>query len=254
MTTSSQRLYDDLAWLWPALSPPDTYADEARGVHRLIQQHGKKTSTKPARLLELGSGGGHMLFHLQKWYDVTGSDLSEPMIRQSINLNPLVTHVQADMRTMRLGETFDVVFIHDALGYMQTRDDLSAALQTAAAHLSQGGLIILMPDETLETFENHQQADDHFQVDDDTHVTLVSHARTLTDTPCDGGLYELTMLFLIRRDGKLDLACDRHHCGLFSQETWRALLEAQGFANIHIDDDCPWRAAPVITAARSDRL
>ena len=50
-------------------------------------------------------------------------------------LNPDCEHVTDDMRTMRLGRIFELVFVHDAVSYLTTEDDLRAALETSAPPL-----------------------------------------------------------------------------------------------------------------------
>jgi trans-aconitate methyltransferase len=44
----------------------------------------------------------------------------------SRKLNPECTHLAGDMRNVRLGRTFDAVFVHDAIMYMTTEVDLRA--------------------------------------------------------------------------------------------------------------------------------
>ncbi len=74
------------------------------------------------------------------------------MLELSQTLNPECEHIQGDMRTLRLGSTFDVVLVHDAIAYMTTEDDLRAVLDTVSAHLRAGGVGILVPDTTRELF------------------------------------------------------------------------------------------------------
>lgn len=38
------------------------------------------------------------------------------------------------MRTVRLGRTFDAVFVHDAVDYMTSEDDLRHVIETAFVH------------------------------------------------------------------------------------------------------------------------
>lgn len=283
MNHTNHKLYDNLAWLWPLLSPPGDYQDEAKGVHQLIckrlgkpvtNSQGEHDITNERTLLELGSGGGHMLLHLQQWYDVTGSDLSAPMLELSASLNPLVTHYQADMRTLRLEETFDVVLIHDALGYMVSRADLAAAIATAHLHLKPDGVLVLLPDEIHETFCDQQTASDSIASPDGKEITLVSHAafgrdetsfaessddKTSHDEFSDDepgeneSTYDLTMLFLIREDGNLRIEEDRHRCGLFSKKTWREVLTQCGFEKISMSKETAWRGSPVIVAQKCSK-
>jgi hypothetical protein len=62
------------------------------------------------------------------------------------------------MRTIRLERQFDAVFIHDAVDYTTAEHDLRDALATAFAHCRPGGVAVLVPDCTAETF---RPAGDH---------------------------------------------------------------------------------------------
>ena len=55
------RLYYELAYLWPIISPPEEYAEEAGHWHDAIRG---KLGPGRHQLLELGVGGGHNLSHL----------------------------------------------------------------------------------------------------------------------------------------------------------------------------------------------
>jgi len=72
-----------------------------------------------------------------------------------------LSHVAGDMRTVRLGRTFDAVFVHDAIMYMTTESDLRAALSTVATHLRPGGTALLVPDATRECFHPDATAHGH---------------------------------------------------------------------------------------------
>ena len=79
------RLYDYLAYLWPLLSPPEEYAEEASywlATLRELLGPGRH------RLLELGSSGGHNLSHLTADIEATAVDMSEGMLAHSRRLNP----------------------------------------------------------------------------------------------------------------------------------------------------------------------
>ena len=99
-----------------------------------------------------------MASHLADRFRLTLVDLSEPMLQVSRALNPTAAHHQGDMRTVRLGEQFDAVLIHDAIDYMTTEDDLRQAIETAYAHVRPGGIAVLVPDDVAESFE---QRTDH---------------------------------------------------------------------------------------------
>jgi SAM-dependent methyltransferase len=104
-------------------------------------------------VLELGSGGGNNAAHLKATFTMTLIDLSEEMLEVSRRLNPECDHHRGDMRTARLGRSFDAIFVHDAVDYMTTRDDLRRAIETAFVHCRPGGIAVFVPDHTRESFE-----------------------------------------------------------------------------------------------------
>ena len=80
-------------------------------------------------MLELGSGGGNNASHLKRRFQLTLVDRSPEMLAVSRRLNPECEHVEGDMRTVRLGRTFDAVFVHDAIAYITTEDDLRGGVR-----------------------------------------------------------------------------------------------------------------------------
>jgi len=143
-------MYTDLADGWTLLSPVEEYVEEAALFEAALLDH---ASTRPRTLLELGAGGGNNVFYLKADFEMTLVDLAEGMLRQSRKINPELLHHQGDMRDVRSGEQFDAVFIHDAIDYMTTRDDLERAMTTAYAHCRAGGVALFAPDSTAVRFE-----------------------------------------------------------------------------------------------------
>ena len=71
--------------------------------------------------------------------------------------NPDCDHHLGDMRTIRLGRRFDAVFVHDAVAYMTTDSDLSAAVSTAFEHCRPGGLLLVAPKHFRESGRAHRR-------------------------------------------------------------------------------------------------
>lgn len=214
---SEARIYNELAHLWPLISPP---LEDATRVEQIVSHLGDCRS-----ILELGCGAGHTLCQMDRErFDLTGVDASSAMIELSRERNPHATHHVADMRTVRLERTFDAVVAHDALEYMVTERDLRDALATAAAHLEVGGTFIAAVTDIDETFIQHDcAADTHDQ--DNTQVTHISYVRR---HPSAVGV-QLEMVLLIREAGELRIEHDTHHCGLFPEARWRSLFQETGF-------------------------
>ncbi len=224
----SHRLYSDLAHLWPLMSPPEDYADEGA---RLQGELRARLGPGRLRLLELGTGGGHLLHHLADEFEATAVDLSEPMLAHSRRLNPGVTHHLGDMRTVRLDETFDAVLIHDAIDYMRTEDDLRAAFATARAHLRPGGLLLAIPDDYVETFTPPHIAHETRRRDG-AELTYVEYS---TDPDPGDTEIETVYVFFFRENGALRVEVDRHTTGLFPIGTWERLLQGSGFEAERLD-------------------
>ncbi|MSP11395.1 MAG: class I SAM-dependent methyltransferase [Chloroflexi bacterium] len=217
------RLYDDLAYLWPWVSVPEDYAEEAsywRAALRAKLGPGRHT------LLELGVGGGNNLSHLSREFQATAVDLSEGMMAHSRQLNPEVDHFVGDMRSVRLGRTFKAVIIHDAIDYLLAEDDLRATFKTAAAHLEAGGILVIAPDWYRETFPD-PYVSHSTTVKDGIELTFIEYEY---DPDPSDTTVETVMLYMIREGGKLRIEEDHHINGIFPLQTWIDLMQAEGFS------------------------
>lgn len=214
--------YRDLASLWPLISPVEDYAAEARHLVEALRARAPAAST----LLELGSGGGHLAFHLKPSFRCVLTDLSAPMLDGARRLNPECEHAVGDMRTLHLGRTFDVVLAHDAIDYMTSEEDLRAVFDVAWRHLSPGGVACFIPDDLADTYEGGTDVSGVDAPDGrgvrlfewsepavPGHTTVVTHYTFLVRDPA----------------GEVRTHYERHVTGLFPRATWVRLLAERGF-------------------------
>lgn len=220
----TEQLYNDLADWWPVISPPSEYAEEAALYVDMI----RGASRRPIReVLELGSGGGNNASHMKYAFAMTLVEPAERMRGLSRALNPECEHLAGDMRTVRLGRAFDAVFVHDAVMYMTTEEDLRAALATVAAHLAPGGVALVAPDVTTETF---RETTEHGGGEDSGGRKARYLQWTLPPEP-GGTSFETHFAFLLREpDGTVRAAHDVHREGLFTRATWLRLFGEVGLA------------------------
>jgi SAM-dependent methyltransferase len=230
------RLYDDLAWLWPILSPPDHYADEAATLREEYARVAPKRRKGRPRLLELGAGGGHLLGHLISDFECTAADLAPAMLDNCARLVPEARRILGDMRTLRLDERFDVVLIHDAIDYMASARDVRAALATAAAHLEPGGVLFVAPTYTRDNFTDGES--DH-DADPSANLTYLSYVHDPDPSDTE---YELVLVYLIRdaRTRAVEATVDRHRCGLFAESEWLSFLAEARFSARQVEDEKAW--------------
>ena len=206
------------------MSPPDHYKEEARYWLRELRS---RLAPCRRRILDLGTGGGHHLHQLTAEFDATAVDLSEAMLAHSRRLNPGVAHHIGDMRTARLGETFDAVLVHDAISYMTTEADLLSVFATARAHLNPGGLLIAAPDDYTDTFAP-PRVDYQTNRNAQTELTYVEYSTDLDPT-------DTTYVFFIKRGSGLRVEVNNHITGLFPMATWARLLTEAGFEVDRVD-------------------
>lgn len=177
-------------------------------------------------VLELGSGGGHNAVHLKTQFAMTLVDISPEMLEMSRQLNPECDHRQGDMRSIRLGRTFDAVFVHDAVDYMTSESDLRQAIETAFVHCHPGGIAVFVPDRTSETFE---AGTDHGG-NDGPDGRGVRYLEWVWDPdPTDS--WALTEYAFLLRDaeGAFRVVHETHRSGLFGREAWLRLVAQAGF-------------------------
>ena len=221
-TPEPLRFYGELAEWWPLISPPDEYAEESAFAATVLG-----SASIPVReVLELGSGGGHSAFHLKRRLTMTLVDVSEQMLDVSRRLNPECEHIQGDMRTVRLERTFDAVFVHDAIDYMASPDDLALAIATAFAHCRPGGIAAFAPDDTRDTFVADT---DHGGTDGDD-GRGVRFLEWSWDPDPDDTWTVTEYAFLLRgRDGSVRSVHETHRLGLFGHDEWLELVGGAGF-------------------------
>lgn len=218
----NQLLYTELADWWPVMSDPSHYDEEAAIFRAAIED----TSGVPVRtVLELGCGGGNNASHLKKHWELTLVDLSPGMLEVSRELNPECEHLEGDMRTVRLGRQFDAVFVHDAIVYMTTEQDLLATLTTAFAHTRPGGAALFVPDYTVESFAPFTSNGGHDHGD-----RSMRYLEWAYDPDPSDSTYTMAFAYMLRERGKpLRSEFEEHVMGMFPRRTWLRLIKRAGF-------------------------
>lgn len=225
------RLYDELAPWFHLLTHPSDYAEEAAYYTRVIEAVAGDGDVRT--LLELGSGGGNNASHMKARFECTLSDISPGMLALSRSINPECEHVEGDMRTLRLGRTFDAVFVHDAVMYMTTEDDLRAAIETAAAHVRPGGVVLLVPDTLRDTFVPEVRHGGH----DGQDGRSLRYLEWTHEPAPSSTTFDVDFAVLLREPGApVRIVHDHQVLGLFEKTAWHRLIEEAGLELVTVDD------------------
>ena len=122
------------------------YSAEAEYVARTLRTEKVEVHT----LLELGSGTGrHGRLLAEMGFEVRGIERSSEMVSiarlatEEVPAPGAFTCDVGDLRSVRLGQTFDaVISLFHVISYQTGDDDLRAAFRTASEHLDEGGLFL----------------------------------------------------------------------------------------------------------------
>ena len=222
MSASGPKLYRELAPWFHLLTAPNEYREDADFYLTVLRT---ATEGEVRTLLELGSGGGNVASHLKRDLDLTLVDISREMLDVSMSINPGLTHVHGDMRSIRLNRQFDAVLIQDAISYITSEFDLRQTLSTAFEHLRPGGAAIFAPDHIRETFEPTTDCGGH-----DGGERALRYVEWLWDPDPTDTAYIQDFAYLLRDvDGSIKVEHDRHVMGLFPRDVWLATLRKVGF-------------------------
>ena len=221
----SNRLYNELAWLWPLWGEPGEYAPYCRNVTRIIREHAQR---EVQTLLNICCGGGKNVFNLKQEFTVTGLDLSPAMLDLARQLNPECRFVQADMRAFSLPEKYDAILVDDGISYITTEAELRLVFERCFAHLEPGGVMFVGPDETRETFLQNRSRVTPAAANKPSGIDVVFVENNFDPDPNDT-VFDALMIYIIRANGKLRIEHDLHRLGLFPLETWLRALPETGF-------------------------
>ena len=215
------KLYNELADWWSLMQPPSVFAKQAGWIAKMLQPEGSKGT---ARMLQLGSGGGHLASHLKQWFEMTLVDLSPQMLELSRSLNPDCRHLEGDMRFLRLEEEFDALLIYDAIAHLLTLEDLRTTMQTARAHLKRGGRALFCPDWTVEDFTPQTRTGGSDGPERGMRF-IEWNQPEISGTVCRSD-----MVYILRHpNGKITIEHDPMQLGVFSESSWRDALDTAGF-------------------------
>lgn len=216
------RLYAELADWWHLFTTPEDYTYETAFYTKVIKDElGDKAKT----MLELGSGGGNSAFHLKKHFNMTLVDLSENMLNVSKRINPECEHYIGNMIDFRTDKKFDVIYVQDAIAYMNTEENLRKTIETAFIHCRPGGMALLIPDFTRDNFKSTIVTGGH-----DRDKRGLRYMEWIWDPEPSDTSYLSDMVYMVKDDsGQMSCVYDRHILGLFSQGKWLELIKEVGF-------------------------
>ncbi|MBD3373106.1 MAG: methyltransferase domain-containing protein [Candidatus Coatesbacteria bacterium] len=195
------------------------YADEVERLLELLDDHDVPRS---GRLLDAACGTGLHLQYLREHFDVEGFDLSPAMLDRALKRLPDVPLHRGDLVCCELGRRFDVVCcLFGSIGYVLTTQRLRACIANLASHLAPGGVLVVEPWLTPESFKPGRPGG---MLVEEEGLKL---AR-MTATRRQGRVSILELHFLLNDGAEVRYFVNRHELGLFSREEMEAAFTAAG--------------------------
>jgi SAM-dependent methyltransferase len=217
-------LYTTHAHLWSLISPLDSYEAE------MVEWCGLVEGRDIREVLDLGSGGGHHLYHLvcglESLSGGVAVDLSGQMLRELSTLLPQFETSEHDMTTLRMNRQFDLVTVHDSFCYLTQLEQIGQLFETIRLHLSPSGMSLVKLDAIADGFEGPYRYLTTFE-NEEREVTLTHYEW---DPQAGDGWLEVVYLFLERECDQVTTREERHRLGLFSKEQLLKMASACGLS------------------------
>lgn len=197
----------------------DDYKQDVDKIKDVFQKYNKSGGNQ---LLDIACGtGGHTAF-LQNTFDVTGIDLSRAMLEVAKRKLSHISFIEADMFDFTLPIQFDlIVNLYGSVGYAKNYEQFLQGLKCVKTHLKKGGIFILTPWKTTETFKTGLYTDN--KTDGEIH-----YCRMKSVNISDDGKINVNMHHLIGRNNHINHYYNTMCLSLFSEHQYRSGIEHAG--------------------------
>ena len=220
MCMKNQVLYGELAKYYDLIYSFKDYKKESARIKALISKYKR---SKGKELLDVACGTGHHLTYLKDEFCCTGVDKSKTVLEIARRNNEGIVFEDADMITLDLGKTFDVITcLFSSIGYVKTLSKLKKTSRNFAKHLKKGGVVLIEPWFTKSAYI---PGSPHMETYDGQDIKI---AR-LSVPRAQGDMSIIDMHYLVAERGKdIKYFVDRHELGLFEVDQTLNILEEAG--------------------------
>jgi SAM-dependent methyltransferase len=211
-------MYAKMADIYDEMYHFKDYRAESDYVKAQVLQRAPSART----LLETAAGTGRFLEFLSQDFVVEGLDLSEEMLSKGRKRLPQLPFHRGDMTDFRLGRQFDVVCcLFRSIAHCKTPERFRGAILAMANHVSPGGLLLVEPFFTPDTFWDDHLVLNEYKGEDMKLVWMYVGKRTGTEV-------ELDIHCLVGTSAGVNHFTEVVELGLFSPDQYRDAFDAAG--------------------------
>ena len=195
------------------------YRGEVEEIAQLVEVHRPDARS----VLDVGCGtGAHLAWFAERYERAEGIEPSARMIEEATIARPGLLIYPGDMRTFRHADRFDVVTsLFSAIGYMTTLEDLHLAVRNMAAHLTEGGVLVVEGWVEPDAWDGSRASSQAVVGDEVVAARVVVSGR-------EGDVSTIEMHYLLATVDGIEHVEEVHRMGLFSGDQYRAAFEAAG--------------------------
>ena len=199
------------------------YEKESMEIKNLLN----KLSPACDTILDVACGTGEHHKYLKENYKVDGLDLNQVLLNGAKPKNPNGNYFAEDMTDFNLNKKYDVILcLFSSIGYVKTYDKIVSTFNSFNKHLNAGGLIIVEPWFTPDSFDAGRIDLLTFEKGDYTICRM-------NDTNVSGRLSTIKFHFLVgKKNEEVSYFDELHELGLFTVEDMNDAFTA---ANFNVD-------------------
>lgn len=218
MTSPGQESYGRFADVYDAAYAFVDYKSGAAYVQGVINRECPGART----LLEVACGTGLYLQEFAGAYHVEGLDRSRQMLAKARVRLPGVPLHEGDMRAFDLGRAYDVVCcLFRSIAYVRTPAYLQGTIAAMAHHLAPGGVLLVEPFFTPETYWVNRVTLNQCARDDSKLAWMYVSERTQTGA-------RLKIHCLVGTPAGVEHFVEVHEMGLFTPDDFQAAFAGAG--------------------------
>lgn len=219
-------MYKKSAEFYDALYHFKNYKEASEKLRNIIYRFNPKAKT----LLDTACGTGKHIEYLREYFDAEGLDINEDLLNIAKQRCPeILFHLQS-MIDFDLRKKYDVVTcLFSSIAYVKSVDNLFSAVSCMAEHLNPGGLLIIEPWFSRDTFWTDRVTVNHYD-GKDLKITWMYTPKAEND------LSILEINYLVGTPAEVTYFKERHELGLFDDSQYRSAMEKTGL-KIEYDKD-----------------